>query len=142
MSLTQPVYTPMGPTRPQVPMPEETAVPFICRWKTQVAMGPVMAEARVGGIQILGVADDVAHLEHGGPQSLRHQAAPPVLPKERMAKPTIWAQHPATAAPPAKPVRPRAAQMAALEMGKVRATPHDHRDQDAHEEGLQLRGPT
>ena len=43
--------------------------------------------------------------------------------KERMAKPTIWVQQPATAAPPARPVRPRAAQMAALEMGRVRATP-------------------
>ena len=39
------------------------------------------------------------------------------------AKPTIWAQHPATAAPPARPTRPRAAQMAALEMGSVRAIP-------------------
>ena len=39
------------------------------------------------------------------------------------AKPTIWAQQPATAAPPARPVSPRAAQMAAEEMGKVRATP-------------------
>ena len=39
------------------------------------------------------------------------------------AKPTIWAQQPATAAPPARPVRLRAAQMAAEEMGRVRATP-------------------
>ena len=39
------------------------------------------------------------------------------------AKPTICAQQPATAAPPASPVRPRAAQMAALEMGSVSATP-------------------
>ena len=39
------------------------------------------------------------------------------------AKPTIWAQQPATAAPPAKPVRPSAAQMAALEMGSVSAMP-------------------
>ncbi len=43
--------------------------------------------------------------------------------KERTAKPTIWAQHPATAAPPARPVRAMAAQMAAEEMGRVRATP-------------------
>ena len=39
------------------------------------------------------------------------------------AKPTICAQQPATAAPPARPVRPSAAQMAAEEMGKVSATP-------------------
>ena len=39
------------------------------------------------------------------------------------AKPTIWAQQPATAAPPASPVRPSAKQMAAEEMGSVRAMP-------------------
>ena len=39
------------------------------------------------------------------------------------AKPTICAQHPATAAPPASPVRPSAAQIAAEEMGRVRAMP-------------------
>ena len=39
------------------------------------------------------------------------------------AKPTIWAQQPATAAPPARPVRLSAAQIAALEMGKVSAMP-------------------
>ena len=39
------------------------------------------------------------------------------------AKPTICAQHPATAAPPASPVRESAAQIAALEMGSVRAMP-------------------
>ena len=39
------------------------------------------------------------------------------------AKPIIWAQQPATAAPPARPVRPSAAQMAAEEMGSVSATP-------------------
>ena len=43
--------------------------------------------------------------------------------KERTAKPTMLAQQPATAAPPARPVRPMAAQMAAEEMGRVRATP-------------------
>ena len=55
-SLTQPAYTPMGPTMPQVPIPEATppAGSFIWNWNTQVAIGPVMAEANVGGIQILG----------------------------------------------------------------------------------------
>ena len=54
MSLTQPVYTPIWPTRPQVPMPEDTAAPFISKWNTQVASGPVMALASVGAIQIRG----------------------------------------------------------------------------------------
>ena len=39
------------------------------------------------------------------------------------AKPTIWAQQPASAAPPASPVSPSAAQMAADEMGSVSAMP-------------------
>ena len=39
------------------------------------------------------------------------------------AKPTICAQHPATAAPPARPTSPRDAQMAAEEIGSVSATP-------------------
>ena len=39
------------------------------------------------------------------------------------AKPTIWAQQPATAAPPASPVRPKAAHIAADEIGSVNAIP-------------------
>ncbi len=39
------------------------------------------------------------------------------------ANPTICAQQPATAAPPASPVSPRAAQIAADEIGSVSATP-------------------
>ena len=47
----------------------------------------------------------------------------PFSRKESTAKPTMLAQHPATAAPPARPVRPKAAQIAAEEMGSVSATP-------------------
>ena len=43
--------------------------------------------------------------------------------KLRTAKPTICAQQPATAAPPARPVRPKAAQIAAEEIGRVKAIP-------------------
>ncbi len=43
--------------------------------------------------------------------------------KDSTAKPTMLAQQPATAAPPARPVRPNAAQMAAEEMGRVSAIP-------------------
>ncbi len=39
------------------------------------------------------------------------------------ANPTICAQHPASAAPPASPVRPSAAQIAALLIGSVSAIP-------------------
>ena len=41
----QPVYTPMGPTSPHVPMPDATAGPFWLSWNTHVATGPVTAEA-------------------------------------------------------------------------------------------------
>ena len=43
MSFTQPVYTPICPTKPQVPMPEDTGAPFICRRNRHVASGPVTA---------------------------------------------------------------------------------------------------
>ena len=43
--------------------------------------------------------------------------------KDITANPTICAQHPATAAPPARPVKPRTAQIAAEEIGSVSATP-------------------
>ena len=43
--------------------------------------------------------------------------------KDITAKPTICAQQPATAAPPASPVSPKAAQIAAEEIGSVSAIP-------------------
>ena len=43
--------------------------------------------------------------------------------KEMTAKPTICAQHPATAAPPAIPVIPIIAQIAAELTGRVRTIP-------------------
>ena len=55
-SFTQPAYTPMGPTKPQVPIPEATAEAgsFISRWNTQVASGPVTTEVAMAGSQIRG----------------------------------------------------------------------------------------
>ena len=51
---SQPVQIPSWPHRPQVPIPELMGAPFISSLNRQVAMGPVMAEVRVGGIQIRG----------------------------------------------------------------------------------------
>ena len=48
------VYTPMGPTSPQVPMPDPAGM--FSRRKTMVAMGPVIMDASVGGIQIRGLS--------------------------------------------------------------------------------------
>ena len=45
----QPRMIPMGPSIPQVPIPELIAAPYILILKTQVARGPVTAAATVGG---------------------------------------------------------------------------------------------
>ena len=104
-------------------MPELIGAPFISRPKTQVAMGPVMAAVRVGAIQIRGLRTmfGICSIEVPRPWLIR----PPQLfsLKDITAKPTICAQQPATAAPPARPVRPSTEQMAADEMGRVSATP-------------------
>ena len=54
ISATQPVYTPICPTRPHVPMPDEIGAPFISILKRQVAIGPVTAASSVGAIQTRG----------------------------------------------------------------------------------------
>ena len=51
----QPSTMPIGPSSPQVPMPEKIAVPCISSLKKQVARGPVMAEAMMGGNQTSGL---------------------------------------------------------------------------------------
>lgn len=53
-SAAQPVYTPICPTSPQVPIPEDTAAPFIWSLKIQVDTGPITAEERMAGSQIFG----------------------------------------------------------------------------------------
>ena len=60
ISFIHPVYTPICPTKPQVPIPDDTAVPFICSLNRQVASGPVIAEVTIGAIQILGNAMHIA----------------------------------------------------------------------------------
>ena len=91
--------------------------------KIQVAMGPVTAAASVGGIQMRGFFTmlPICSMEVPSPCATR----PPHLFSLKLitANPIIWAQQPATAAPPARPVRERAAQMAAEEMGSVSAIP-------------------
>ena len=49
-----PVMTPIGPTRPHVPIPEEIGVLFCVIMNTQVAIGPVIADATTGGIHSKG----------------------------------------------------------------------------------------
>ena len=104
-------------------MPELISAPFICSLNTQVAMGPVMAEASVGGSQMRGLRTMLAIWSMEVPRPWLTRPPQRFSRKDRTAKPTIWAQQPATAAPPARPVRPSTEQMAAEEMGSVRAMP-------------------
>ena len=122
-SLTQPVYTPIWPTRPHVPMPDETAGPFICSLNRQVASGPVTAEATIGGIQMRGLRTMLPICSILVPMPCEISPPQRFSRKLMTAKPTICAQQPATAAPPARPVSVSAAQIAALEMGSVSAMP-------------------
>ena len=83
----------------------------------------MIADVMIGGIQILGFRTMLPICSMDVP--IPWEISPPHLfsLKDINAKPIICAQQPATAAPPARPVRPRAAQMAAEEMGSVRAIP-------------------
>jgi len=104
-------------------MPEAIAGPFCCRPKTTVATGPVMAEVRIAGSQTRGLRTMLPIWSIEVPRPWAKKPPQLLSRKERTAKPTIWALQPARAAPPARPVRPRAAQIAALEIGSVRAMP-------------------
>ena len=92
-------------------------------WKIQVAIGPVTAEASVGGIHIFGFFTILPIWSIEVPSPWETTPPQPFSRKDITAKPTIWAQHPATAAPPANPVSESAAQIAAEEIGSVRAIP-------------------
>ena len=80
-------------------------------------------EATVAGIQIRGFLTmfPICNIEVPIPCETKPET--PFSRKEITAKPTIWAQQPATAAPPASPVSPKAAQIAAEEIGRVKAIP-------------------
>ena len=49
-------------------------------------MGPVMAEVDDGRNPNAGVFHNVTHLQHGGADALRHQAAPFVFPEAHHCK--------------------------------------------------------
>ena len=82
-----------------------------------------MAETTVGGIQIRGFRMILGIWSIEVPRPWLTRPPQRFSLKLITAKPTIWAQQPATAAPPASPVRPSTEQMAAEEMGRVRAMP-------------------
>ena len=83
----------------------------------------MIADVMIGGIQILGFRTMLPICSMDVP--IPWEISPPHLfsLKDITAKPIICAQQPATAAPPASPVRPNAAQIAAEEIGRVSAMP-------------------
>ena len=105
LGLTQPVQTPSWPHRPQVPMPELMGSPFISSLKKQVARGPVTAEVRMAGSQMRGFFTMLGICSMEVP--MPWLTSPPQRFSRKLitAKPTICAQQPAVAAPPARPSR-------------------------------------
>ena len=89
----------------------------------QVATGPVIAAARVGGSQMRGFLTILPICSMEVPSPCATRPPQPFSAKLMTAKPIIWAQQPAVAAPPARPVRLRVKQMAAELMGRVRTIP-------------------
>ena len=112
---------PMGPTSPQVPMPEPMGM--FSRWNTQVANGPVMAAAKVGGIQMRGFFTMLPIWSIEVPKPCAKSPPQRFSRKLKTANPIICAQQPAVAAPPAMPPKPMARQMAAELMGRVSTMP-------------------
>ena len=94
-----------------------------------------------GGDPDTGIADDVAHLQHTGAKSLRRQTAPAVLREAHDGE----ADHLGAAACHGGAAgQTRQAQRqtdGGGGDGKGQGHADDHGDDDAHEEGLELRGP-
>ncbi len=116
-------------------MPELMAAPYISSRKAQTASGPVTAEASVGATQICGWSRIFGIWSIEVPIPWETRPFQPFSRKLMTAKPTICAQHPATAAAPAMaspselpsaaalPVSTSPAQIAALEIGRVSTMP-------------------
>ena len=86
------VNTPMGPTRPQVPMPEPAGI--FSRPNTMVARGPGDHGDQCGRNPDPGIVHDVSHLEHAGAEPLGKEAAHLIFPPAHKGK----ADHLGTAA--------------------------------------------
>lgn len=94
LGATQPVQTPSCPHRPQVPIPELMGAPFISNLNRQVAMGPVIAEVRMAGSQILGLRTMLGIWSMDVPMPWLTRPPQPFSLKESTAKPTMLAQRP------------------------------------------------
>ena len=114
---------PIGPTKPEVPIPAPAALFFMCRM--QVEIGPSIAEASVGASHTMGLRAMFPIWSMEVPRPCEIRPPQPFSLKLITAKPTICAQHPAVAAPAAKPLIPIEIHNAAELMGSVRMQPTD-----------------
>ena len=112
---------PKGPTSPHVPIP--APIGTFSNWNTHVAIGPVMAAANVGGIHVKGFFMMLGICNIDVPMPCETSPPQRFSLNDITANPTIWAQHPAVAAPAAIPDRPMAIHKAALLIGNVNAIP-------------------
>jgi aspartate aminotransferase len=137
---TQPVQTPMGPTRPQVPMPEDTGSPFISSLKRQVDMGPVMAEVTMAGIQIRGCGRCCPFAAWRCPVP-GTPCRPSRFPEGHHGE----AHHVCAAAGHGRAACKTGETEGRADgrggYGQRQHDAHHHADQNAHQEGLQLRSP-
>ena len=94
-----------------------------------------------GGQPDAGIADDIAHLEHGGAQSLTHQAAPAVFPKGEDRKAHHLGAAPRHGGAPRQAGEAQGVADGGGGDGQGKKNAHQHRYDDPHQERLQLGGP-
>ena len=109
------------PTSPLVPMPDPMGLFSILN--NTVAMGPVIADTITAGIQHFGFLNRFGICNIDVPRPWAAIPPHPFSLKLKNANPTMWAQQPAVAAPPANPDSPSIIQRAALLIGKVNTIP-------------------
>ena len=102
--------TPIGPTSPHVPIPDAIATGFSIL-NTAAESAPVISEHIVGGSQITGFLTILPIWSILVPSPWAITPLHLFAAKLITAKPTICAQQPAVAAPPAMPVSASDAQI-------------------------------
>ena len=109
------------PTKPDVPIPPPAGLFSILH--TNVAIGPNIALATIGGIQIIGFLIIFGTWSIDVPNPWAKSPFHLFALKLITAKPTIWAAHPTVEAPAAIPDRPSIIDNAAELIGNVNIIP-------------------
>src|SRR5574344_2303585 len=95
----------------------------VCIFNKQVAIGPMIAEASVAGIQMRQFLTMLGICSMDVPIPCAQKPLKPLSLKLMTANPIICAEQPAVAAPPASPPSPSMIAIAADEIGSVRIIP-------------------